>query len=484
MRLKNRALWPLPVVLDVTADFAKKVKSGDSVALRDPEGLVLAVIHIEEIWEPNRESEVESLFGATDRRHPGVSQVLDNTHPIYVSGKVEGVQPPLHYDFQPLRLTPSETREKFEQLGWTRIVAFQPTAPLHRADFEFTLRAANEASAGLLIHPIVGITRTGDAEHYTRVRCHEAVLPQYPANFAALALLPFATRMAGSREALWQAAIAKNYGCTHFIIGQEYVGAHELFEKHKEELGVTTIPFRKMVYLENKDTFVHDDEVENGNRYLSLSPAGLRHLLDQGRDIPGWFTYPSVASELQRAHIPRHEQGFTVFFTGLSGSGKSTIANILLVKLLEMGGRSVTLLDGDIVRKNLSSELGFSKEHRDLNIRRIGFVAREITRSGGIAVCAPIAPYDNVRKDVRHLFGDSGGFILVHISTPLEICEQRDRKGLYAKARAGIIPTFTGVSDPYEAPTDAEVVIDTLNLTPEESAQRILLHLKNEGYVR
>ena len=498
MRLKNGLIWPMPVVLDLPAEFARTIRAGTSVALRDPEGVVLAVVHVDEIWEPNRQSEVENVFGTADRKHPGVSYVLDRSNPIYVSGKVEGLQLPTHYDFRSLRLTPAELREKFAQLGWRRVVAFQTRNPMHRAHVELTFRAAKEVSANLLIHPSVGMTKPGDVEHYTRVRCYQAILPHYPANSATLALLPLAMRMGGPREAVWHAAIRKNYGCTHFIVGRDHAGpgddstgkpfydpygAQHLLEKYQDELGVRMVPFQMMVYLEDKDTFVPENEVPAGSRVLNISGTDLRNRLAEGRDIPGWFTYPEVVTELRRTYPPRHRQGFTVFFTGLSGSGKSTIANVLLVKLLEMGGRPVTLLDGDLVRKNLSSELGFSKEHRDLNIRRIGFVAREITQNGGIAVCAPIAPYDNIRRELRQAIGGAGGFILVHTSTPLDICEQRDRKGLYAKARAGIIPTFTGVSDPYESPLDSDVVIDTTNITPHEAAQEILLYLEKQGYL-
>jgi sulfate adenylyltransferase len=498
MRLKNGLLWTMPVVLDLPAEFVKKLKSGTSVALRDPEGVMLAVLHVEETWEPNRQSEAETVFGTADRKHPGVSSVLDRSNPIYVSGKLEGLQLPSHYDYRSLRLTPAEMRAKFAQLGWRRVVAFQTRNPMHRAHVELTFRAAKETSANLLIHPSVGMTKPGDVDHYTRVRCYEAILPHYPANTAQLALLPLAMRMGGPREAVWHATIRKNFGCTHFIVGRDHAGpgndsnnkpfydpygAQNLLEKYQDEVGVKMVPFKMMVYLEDKDTYVPEDEVPKGSRVLNISGTELRNRLAEGRDIPTWFTYPQVVTELRRTYPPRHRQGFTVFFTGLSGSGKSTIANVLLVKLLEMGGRPVTLLDGDIVRKNLSSELGFSKEHRDLNIRRIGFVAREITQNGGIAVCAPIAPYDSIRKELRQSIDGAGGFILVHTSTTLEVCEQRDRKGLYAKARAGLIPTFTGVSDPYESPADAEVVIDTTNTTPEEAAQEILLYLRKQGYV-
>ena len=498
MRLANGLIWTIPVVLDVPAELAKQLKTATPLALRDPEGVMLGVLHIEEVWEPNRQWEAESIFRTSDRVHPGVSHVLDKAHPFYVSGKLEGLQLPSHYDYRSLRLTPAEMRAEFTQLGWRRVVAFQTRNPMHRAHVELTFRAAKEASANLLIHPSVGMTKPGDVDHYTRVRCYQAILPHYPANTAKLALLPLAMRMGGPQEAVWHAIIRKNFGCTHLIVGRDHAGpgkdsrgkpfydpygAQNLLQKHQDELGVKMVPFKMMVYLADKDTYVPEDEVPNGSKALNISGTELRTRLAEGRAIPTWFTYPQVVVELRRTYPPRHRQGFTVFFTGLSGSGKSTIANVLLVKLLEMGGRPVTLLDGDIVRKNLSSELGFSKEHRDLNIRRIGFVAREITQNGGIAICAPIAPYDSIRKELRQSIEGAGGFILVHTSTSLEVCEQRDRKGLYAKARAGLIPTFTGVSDPYESPSDAEVVLDTTNITPEEAAQEILLYLRKQGYV-
>jgi sulfate adenylyltransferase len=313
-----------------------------------------------------------------------------------------------------------------------------------------------------------------------------------------LSLLPLAMRMGGPREALWHAIIRKNFGCTHFIVGRDHAGpgadsegqpfygpydAQELMREHEQEIGVAMVPFRMMVYLEDQDAYVPIDEVAKDARVLSISGTDLRKRLSEGREIPEWFTFPDVAAALQRRHPPRNHQGFTVFFTGLSGAGKSTIANVLMAKFLEMGGRPITLLDGDIVRKNLSSELGFSKEHRNINIQRIGFVASEITKNGGIAICAPIAPYDAGRLQVREIIQPLGGFVLVHVAAPIEVCEQRDRKGLYAKARAGIIKEFTGISDPYEAPTDAEIVLDTTELTPEQAAQEVLLYLEREGFV-
>jgi sulfate adenylyltransferase len=498
MKLANGTLWPMPITLDVSEDFAKSLKHGSKVALRDAEGVMLAVLNVEDVWQPDKKAEAESVFGSTSKLHPGADYAINKANPWYVGGRLEGLQLPSHYDFKNLRLTPAEVRAEFARLGWRRVVAFQTRNPMHRAHQELTFRAAKQVEANLLIHPSVGMTKPGDVDYFTRVRCYQLLLSKYPQGTVKLSMLPLAMRMGGPREAIWHGLIRKNHGVTHFIVGRDHAGpgkdengkpfygpyeAQELFKKHEAEIGVTMVPFNMMVYLEDQDKYVPDNEVPQGSRVLNISGTELRQRLNEGRDIPSWFTYPEVVQELRRSYPPRHKQGLTVFFTGLSGSGKSTIANVLLTKFLEMGGRPVTILDGDLVRKHLSSELGFSKEHRDINIRRIGYVASEITKNGGIAICAPIAPYDSVRKQVRHMIEPYGGFILVHIATSVETCEQRDRKGLYAKARAGIIKEFTGISDPYEVPTDAEVVIDTAELTAEEAAQEIILHLEQQGFI-
>jgi sulfate adenylyltransferase len=498
MRLTDGLLWPVPVVLDVPEERAKAWKEGQTIALRDPEGVMLAALHVEEIWPADRKQEALAVYGTDNREHPGVAYLLERTHPWLVGGRVEAVQLPQHHDFRGLRMTPKELRVELARMGWERVVAFQTRNPMHRAHFELTLQAARKAEAHLLIHPSVGMTKPGDVDHYTRVRCYQALLDAYPSGTARLALLPLAMRMAGPREALWHAILRKNFGCTHFIVGRDHAGpgsdsagkpfygpydAQELLRKHEKELGVGMIPFRRMLYLPDRDAYVPEDEVPAGEKSVDISGTELRARLAEGREIPSWFTFPEVAKELRRTYPPRSRQGLTVFFTGLSGSGKSTIANSLLVRLLERGGRSVTMLDGDLVRKHLSSELGFSKEHRDLNIRRIGFVAAEVTRSGGVALCAPIAPYDAVRREVRAMVEAGGGFFLVHVSTPLSVCEQRDRKGLYAKARAGILPQFTGISDPYEEPTDAEIRIDTSSVSTDEAVEMVLRYLSRQGYL-
>lgn len=498
MRLADGKLWPIPIVLDTSEDFAKSVGPGSKVALRDPEGVMLAALHVAEVWKPDRLAEAEAVYGTASCDHPGVDYLLNRTNPWYVGGRLEGILLPTHSDFRFLRLTPAELRAEFVRLGWRRVVAFQTRNPMHRAHYELTLRAAKKAEANLLINPSVGMTKPGDVEYYVRVRCYQALLSKYPKDTVKLALLPLAMRMGGPREALWHAIIRKNHGCSHFIVGRDHAGpgndsngkpfyepyaAQNLLRTHQHELQVTMVPFQMMVYLEDQDRYIQEDEVPKGTRTLNISGTELRLRLAEGREVPDWFTFPEVARELQRSYPPRHRQGFALFFTGLSGSGKSTIANVLRVKFLEMGGRPVTLLDGDIVRKHLSSELGFSREHRDINIRRIGFVASEITKNGGIAICAPIAPYDAIRKEVREMIQPRGGFVLVHLATPLATCEARDRKGLYAKARAGLLRQFTGISDPYEVPTDAEVVIDTTDMSPEEAAQEIFLHLERQGFI-
>jgi sulfate adenylyltransferase len=498
MRLPDGTLWPIPITLDVTEAVAAKLSRGDRLALRDPEGVMLAALHVEDVWTPDPHLEAEAVYGTTSTEHPGVATLLQRTHPVRVGGRLEVLQTPTHYDFRALRLTPAELRAQFARDGWTRVVAFQTRNPMHRAHQELTLRAAREAGAKLLIHPVVGMTKPGDVDHYTRVRCYRSLLASYPPGTVRLSLLPLAMRMAGPREAVWHAIIRRNYGCTHFIVGRDHAGpgadsagrpfygpydAQNLLRQHEKEIGIEMVPFRTMVYVADRDQYYPEDEVPKGSRVLNISGTELRRRLAQGGEIPSWFTFPAIAEELRRSHPPRARQGFTVFFTGLSGSGKSTIANVLLVRFLEMGGRPVTLLDGDLVRKHLSSELGFSKEHRDINIRRIGYVASEITKNGGIAICAPIAPYDSVRKEVRAMVEAGGGFILVHLATPLDTCEARDRKGLYAKARAGLVQQFTGISDPYEAPQDAEVEIDTSEVPPDQAAELIVSLLRERGYL-
>ncbi len=498
MRLADGTLWPMPITLDVSEKFAEGIEPGQDIALRDAEGVILATLSITDKWSPDKSREAEKVFGADDRAHPAVKYLHDSTGPVYLGGTVTGIQPPVHYDFKARRDTPNELRARFRKLGWRRVVAFQTRNPLHRAHQELTFRAARETQANLLIHPVVGMTKPGDIDHFTRVRCYEAVLEHYPHATTTLSLLNLAMRMGGPREAVWHGIIRRNHGCTHMIVGRDHAGpgknsagedfygpydAQELFKQYQDEIGVEMVPFKQMVYVQERAQYEPRDEVEGGATILDISGTELRRRLAEGLDIPEWFSFPEVVTELRRTRPARSKQGFTVFFTGFSGSGKSTIANALMVKLMEMGGRPVTLLDGDVVRKHLSSELGFSKEHRDINIQRIGYVASEITKNGGIAICAPIAPYATTRSTVREMIESYGAFLEVHVATPIEVCEARDRKGLYKLAREGKIKEFTGISDPYDVPQDPELRLDTDGVDVDHCAHQVLLKLEQLGLV-
>jgi sulfate adenylyltransferase len=498
MRLQNNLLWPIPICLDVHDLKACSLEAGQSVALRDPEGFLLAVLHIEDIWQADPEKEALKVYGTTNRSHPGTDYLFNRAGSCYLGGQLEVLNLPIHYDFKHLRQTPAEIRAAFKKLGWQRMVAFLTRNPLHRPQFAMTINAMRQARANLLLLPIAGMTKPGDFDHHTRVRCYRHVVRHYPPDSHILSLLPLAMRMSGPREALLHAIVSKNYGCTHFIAGRDHAGpgkdhngqpyyasdeAAKLTEKHADEIGMTIVPFAEMVYLPFEDEYRCADQVPEGTQFISLSGTDIRDRIRTGRRIPEWATFPEVIEELQKAYPPPRRQGFTVFFTGLSGAGKSTIAKILYARFLEIGDRPVTLLDGDIVRQNLSRELSFSREHRDINVRRIGFVASEITKNRGIAICAPIAPYAATRAEIRKIIENYGGFTEVFVSTPLEVCEKRDRKGMYAKARAGLIQGFTGVNDPYESPQSPEVLIDTSNITPDEAAREIVLHLQQRGYI-
>jgi sulfate adenylyltransferase len=496
MRLANGTLWPIPITLDVSEDFAAACPPGSQVALRDPEGLALAILTVTDRWVPDRAAEARAVFGTEDPTHPGVHHLRAVAGPVCLGGRVRGIQPPVHPDFRALRHSPNTLRDAFARQGWQRVVGFQTRNPLHRAHLELTRRAAMSANANLLLHPATGPTKPGDPDHFTRVRCYKAVLPRFPEATTRLSLLNLAMRMAGPREAVWHGLIRRNHGCTHFIVGRDHAGpgkdargrdfyppyaAQELFATHEAEIGVQMVPFRAVVYLPDSNRYCPEDEVPPGAAWQDISGTELRRLLDRGEDIPDWFSFPEVLAELRRSTPPRFRRGFTVFFTGLSGAGKSSIANALRIRLMEIGGRAVTLLDGDRVRRHLSSELGFSREDRDLNIRRIGFVAAEITRHGGIAICAQIAPYAAARAEVRAMIEPLGPFIEVHVATPLAECERRDPKGLYALARAGGIAAFTGISDPYEAPKAPQMRLLTEGRTAEDCAEQVLAALARMG---
>ena len=496
MRLADGTLFPMPITLPVGDD--RNIAIGDWVALRTAQNDLVAVMAVEEKYRWDATTEAQQVFRTTDARHPLVAEMA-TWGPWYLSGALKVVNLPTQYSFRSLRRTPAEVRARLAAMGRPNIVAFQTRNPIHRAHEELTKRASAAIDGSLLIHPVVGMTKPGDVDYYTRVRCYATLVERYyEPDRTLLSLLPLAMRMGGPREALWHAIIRRNHGANHFIVGRDHAGpgkdstgnpfygpydAQQLVMEYADEIGVRAMPFHEMVYLPDEDRY-EEAERAGGARTLAISGTQVRNdYLAQGKALPAWFTRPEVAAILADVSLPRHRQGFCVWLTGLSGAGKSTIAEILTVLLMERG-RQVTLLDGDVVRTNLSKGLGFSKEDRDANILRIGFVAAEIARHNGAVICAAISPYSTTRNQVRALFGGDQ-FVLAHVDAPVEICEERDTKGLYAKARRGEIVGFTGVNDPYEPPANAEVVCHTGGPeTPRESAARILDLLAARGFVR
>jgi len=498
MRLSNGTVWPMPITLDISEDFAKKINPGCKITLKGQEGHPLANLYVEDVYKPNKTTEAQSVFATTDTTHPGVNYLFNTTKDYYIGGKIEKIAMPKHYDFVELRKTPQEIKEYFTRNNINKIVAFQTRNPMHRAHIELTMRASRDLDAHLLIHPAVGLTKPGDVDHFTRVKCYKKILNHFSTEAVTLSLLPISMRMAGPKEALWHAIIRKNYGVTHFIVGRDHAGpgkdkngkdfygpydAQELVKKYEDEIGIKMVPFKEMVYVPDQDKYFSVDEIAKDTKVLNISGTELRKILQEGNTIPTWFTYPEIAEELRKTSPARTKQGFTIFFTGLSGAGKSTIANALAIKLMEIQSRKISLLDGDVVRLNLSKGLGFSKEDRSTNVRRVGYVANEITKNGGIALCALVSPYENDRQSTRNLISENGGYIEVHVATSLHECELRDEKGLYALAKAGKIPNFTGVSDPYEVPSNPELIIDTEKVSVSEAIDLIINKLQNEGYL-
>ncbi|MBN1287635.1 MAG: bifunctional sulfate adenylyltransferase/adenylylsulfate kinase [Anaerolineae bacterium] len=497
MRLAGGHLFPIPITLPV--DLADNgIRLDRDIALRTRKNELLAVMTVEEIYEWDHDEVARQVLGTQDVRHPLVAE-MHGWGKHNISGRLRVLNLPVHYDFQALRLTPAQVRARLEAFGRRNVVAFQTRNPLHRVHEELTKRAAASVDGVLLLHPVVGMTKPGDVDHYTRVRTYKALVENYyEHDRVALALLPLAMRMGGPREALWHALIRRNYGANHLVVGRDHAGpgedsrgkpfygpydAQELVARHEDELGVKALPFRMMVYLPEEDRYEEVSKVPPETPTASLSGTQVRdHYLNKGKALPAWFTRPEVARILGESYPPRHKQGACIWFTGLSGAGKSTTADVLTVMLMEHG-RQVTVLDGDVVRTHLSKGLGFSKEDRDTNIRRIGFVAAELVRHGGVVICAAISPYRATRRDVRNMVG-SDSFVEVYVDTPLEVCEARDPKGLYAKARAGAIKDFTGVDDPYEPPHDPEITLDTVHATPQGNAQRIIDYLTDLGFVR
>ena len=496
MRLTDGSIFPIPVTLPVPAGDA--IGLDRDITLRDAKNEVLAVMSVEEIYPWDRIRVAEHVFGTQDTRHPLVAE-MQRWDRLNISGSLQVIRLPHRYDFRDLRLTPKEVRERLEQLGRANVVAFQTRNPLHRAHEELTKRAIQELDASLLLHPAVGMTKPGDVDHYTRVRTYKAMSAKYfERGRVLLALLPLAMRLAGPREGLWHAVIRRNYGANYLIVGRDHAGpgvkengdafygpydAQELVERFSAELGVEVVPFRELVYLPDDGNFAEESQVTPGKRVFHISGTSIREdYLDNGIQPPDWVLREEVAEILADARPPRHRQGVCIWFTGLSGAGKSTTAEVLTALLLERG-RQVTVLDGDVVRTHLSKGLGFSKDDRDTNVRRIGFVASEIVRHGGVVLCAAVSPYQATRNDVRNRVG-SEHFVEVFVDTPLEVCEERDTKGLYARARRGEITGFTGVDDPYEPPGQAEITLDTVNASPEENALKIMEYLESRGFAR
>jgi sulfate adenylyltransferase len=495
MRLADGTLFPIPLTLPV-GDL-KGISEGKPVALRDARNELVAILEVEEVYSWDEKKEAGAVLGTNDPRHPLAAE-MSRWGKFYLSGSIRVLQLSSSPDFPGLRRVPSACRAILEKMGYPHVVAFQTRNPLHRAHEELTRRAAEEVGGALLIHPVVGLTKPGDVDHYTRVRTYQVLVERYyDPNRTLLSLLPLAMRMAGPREALWHAIIRRNYGASHLIVGRDHASpgidsqgkpfygpydAQELLRRNEQEIGVRLVASKELVYVQEEDRYEEADRIPKGRTILNLSGTQVRdEYLSQGKPLPAWFTRSEVAGILAQAYPPRHRQGFCVWFTGLPSAGKSTIAEALSVMLLERG-RGVTVLDGDVVRTHLSKGLGFSKEDRDANILRIGFVASEIVRHGGGGICAAISPYRSTRNQVRGMVGE-GHFILVYVDTPLELCEKRDVKGLYAKARRGELKGFTGVDDPYEPPEAPEIVIPTAVCTPQEGARRIVGYLEREGFL-
>ena len=493
--MASSGLCPLPLMSAMNS----WQNNAEMIALCDIDNSQLASMKITDKWKPNKVSEAKAVFGTEDSKHPGVDYLLNKSGNWYLGGSVHLVQLPNYYDFVTLRHTPASLRQFFAEMGYQNIVGFQTRNPIHRAHMELTLRAAEEINGHILIHPVVGMTKHGDIDYFTRVRCYQKIMHYYPPQKATLSLLPLAMRMGGPKEALWHALIRKNYGCTHFIVGRDHAGpgndssgkpfydpyaAQEIIKQYQDEIGIKMLPFQEMVYVKERKQYCLTTELKPQETALQISGTELRNALLTERDIPEWFSFPEIINELRKSSPPKHKQGFSLFFTGLSGAGKTTLARALMSKLMAEGIRNITLLDGDVTRRILTGELGFSKADRDLNIHRIGFVAAEVTKTGGIALCAAIAPYADARIENRQLISQYGGYIEVYTSTSLSVCEERDTKGLYAKARNGELKGLTGVDDPYEPPQDAEIIIDTSKMSIEESVNKIIHFLQDGGYIK
>jgi sulfate adenylyltransferase len=499
MRLSDGTLWPLPITL--TANPKDLPTVGEDIVLRNANNDIIAILTLDEVFHWDFETEARLAYGSTDAKHPMVSEMA-GWGKVCISGPLKVITLPKYYDFVELRRTPAEVRESLEKMGHANVVAFQTRNPLHRIHEELTKRAAEAVGGSLIIHPVVGMTKPGDVDHYTRVRIYKALVENYyDKDSTLLSLLPLAMRLAGPREALLHAIIRRNHGANHFIVGRDHAGpgkdstgkpfygpydAQEIMKQYENELGVKMIPFEELVYLPDEERYVEAKDIPQGARTLNISGTQVRDdYLAKGKLLPEWFTRPETAGILRQMYPPRHDQGFCIWFTGLSGSGKSATTQVLTELLLEHG-KTITVLDGDVVRTHLSKGLGFSKEDRDTNILRIGFVAGEIVRHKGVVVCAAISPYRAAREEARKFVG-ADNFIMAYMDTPVEVCEQRDVKGLYAKARQAMVDGkpmgFTGVDDPYEPPIDPEISLQGFGATPEENAHKIITYLENQGFI-
>jgi sulfate adenylyltransferase len=495
MRLDDGTLFPIPITLTINKEVLPT--RGEWITLRDSRNYIIAVMRIEQVfrWDPTREARL--VLGTTDHRHPLVSE-MEHWGDLCISGELKVIQMPVYYDFVDIRHSPSEVRALLEEIGNEHVIAFQTRNPMHRVHEALTKRAQEQVNGSLLIHPVVGLTKPGDVDHYTRVRVYKALVENYYDESTVLSLLPLAMRMAGPREALWHAIIRRNYGADHFIVGRDHAGpgedssgrpfygpyeAQTMMDQYRDEIGVTAVKFDELVYLEDQDRYVSREEAPKDAKEVYISGTQVREeYLANGKELPSWFTRKETADILRESYPPRYKQGLCIWFTGLSGSGKSTIANALTPMLLERG-RQATTLDGDVVRTHLSKGLGFSKEDRDTNILRIGFVAGEITRHNGSVICAAISPYRKTRNEARKMVG-ADKFVEVYVSTPLEVCEERDVKGLYAKARSGEIKGFTGIDDPYDEPQNPEIIVNTVGRTPKDCAQQIVDYLEDHGFLK
>lgn len=498
MRLANGTLWPLPVTLPV--DPSSGLEVGKPLALRDVYGNLVGLLHVQEIYPIEKPLEAASAYGTHDPLHPSVAY-LNRSSGHYCSGPLEVIRVPPHYDFVSLRRTPAELREHFEKLGWSKIVAFQTSAYMFRPHEEPARNAASQIGAGLLIQPVVGTTKPGDVDHYTRIRSYKALAETaFEPGQCVLSLLPLTMRMAGPRDALLGSIISRNFGCTHFMVGPDHaspgldstgkpfyspLAAQEFLKSNQDEIGIRLISYTPWVYLPDLDQFASPDDIPAGSKTADISADQVRDdYLARGIPLPDWFCRPAVASILSETSPPKNRQGLTIWFTGLSGSGKSTIAHGLVERLAEYG-RNVAFLDGDEIRTHLSKGLGFSKEDRDTNIHRVGYVAGLLAAQGGTTICSVVSPYRAPRDHARKL--SRGHFVEIFCDTPIDICETRDVKGLYAKARAAVADGkglgFTGVDDPYEPPLNPEVTLDTSRLGVPECVDVIVGKLKELGYI-